>query len=72
MTWTPTGGGILPHGEELRRAIRWIGESGDHSTQGIEAACQRFDLTPLEEEFLLRHFRDTIGDPPHPTGGGTP
>jgi len=62
MNWEVRGGGVLPHGEELRRAVRWIGELGDHSTAALEEAAQRFDLTPLEEEFLLQHFR-SVGTP---------
>ncbi|HEY5791343.1 MAG TPA: hypothetical protein VIX81_11995 [Gammaproteobacteria bacterium] len=57
MSWAEHGGGLLPHGEGLRRALRWIGEHGDHSTAALEEAARRFDLTPLEEAFLLQHFR---------------
>ena len=62
MTWNSAGGGLLPHGEELRRAVRWIGENGEHSARAIEEASMRYDLTPLEEEFLLRFFRGSKGD----------
>lgn len=47
---------ILPHGEALRRAVRWLGEQRHHDTAAIEEAARRFDLTPAEEEFLLTHF----------------
>jgi hypothetical protein len=47
---------ILPEGEELRRAVQWIGEHGEHSLAAIEEACRRFDLSPADEEFLIRHF----------------
>lgn len=47
--------GILPHGEGLRRALRWLSEQGRHDAAAIEEAAQRFDLTPLEEDFLLAH-----------------
>lgn len=50
---------ILPHGEGLRRALRWLSEQGRHDAAAIEKAAQRFDLTPLEEEFLLRNFTET-------------
>lgn len=46
---------ILPHGEGLRRALRWLSEQGRHDAAAIEEAAQRFDLTPLEEDFLLTH-----------------
>ena len=57
MGWTTHGGGVLPHGEGLRRAIRWIGEQGDHSAAALEEAARRFDLDPREEAFLLERFR---------------
>lgn len=47
---------LAPRGESLRRAIRWIGEQGRHDAAAIEAAARQFDLTPLEEQFLLDHF----------------
>lgn len=50
---------ILPHGEALRRALHWLSEQGRHDAAAIEAAARRFDLTPLEEDFLLHHFRET-------------
>jgi len=49
---------LVPHGESLRGAIRWIGEQGRHDVATLEEAARRFDLTPLEEQFLLDHFRD--------------
>lgn len=49
---------VLPHGEALRRAVRWIGEIGDHSPHAVEEAARRFDLSPADEEFLLRHFAE--------------
>ena len=49
---------ILPHGESLRRALLWLSEQGRHDAAAIEEAARRFDLTPLEEEFLLRHCTD--------------
>ena len=53
---------FLPEGENLRRAIQWISEQPQHNTKVIETACIKFDLTPLEEEFLLRHFLDSGSD----------
>ena len=47
---------IVPQGEELRRAIRWIAEQKSHTLEAIEEASRRFDLSPVEEEFLLRYF----------------
>ena len=60
-----TGEKILPQGESLRRAVRWLGELGHHDAAAIEEAARRFDLTPAEEEFLLGQFREV------PPGRGT-
>ena len=49
---------ILPEGEHVRRAIRWISErrredSESSSAELVNEASLRFDLSPLEEEWLL-------------------
>ena len=49
---------IIPRGEALRRAIAWLSEQGDWTAALIEQACQRFDVPPADEEFLLRELRD--------------
>lgn len=49
---------LLPTGESLRRAIRWLSDQGRHDAGAIEEAARRFDLTPADEEFLLRYCRD--------------
>lgn len=54
---------ILPQGEALRRAVRWLGEQPRRDAASIEEAARRFDLTPADEEFLLRHFRDEGAGP---------
>lgn len=50
--------GILPEGEPLRRAVRWIGEQrldrpDAHLANLVDEAGRQFDLTPLEQEFLM-------------------
>lgn len=52
------GASILPHGEQLRRAIAWLAVQPTRSPAVIEEAARRFDLTPLEEEFLLAWRND--------------
>ena len=47
---------ILPEGDNLRRAIRWISEKGSHSLAVIDEASIRFDLSPADASFLIRHF----------------
>ena len=51
-----TNDSLLPKGENLRRAIRWLSENRPLTQELIDKAGQRFDLTPLEEEFLLQEF----------------
>jgi hypothetical protein len=47
---------IFPKGDSLRQAVRWISEIHAYSLAAIEEACQRYDLSPSEEEFMMRHF----------------
>lgn len=47
---------VVPEGEGLRRAVRWLSEHAPITAQTINEACVRFDLGPGEEEFLLREF----------------
>lgn len=51
-------GGVQPRGEGLRRAVRWLSDEGRHDPAAIEEASRRFDLSPLEEEFLLRFLAE--------------
>jgi hypothetical protein len=53
MTMPP----IVPRGDALRRAVAWLAEQHDWSVARIEEAARRFDLDPLDEEFLLREMR---------------
>jgi len=66
---------ILPEGEHVRRAVRWIsdsrrGECALTPLQLVSEANQRFDLTPLESEWMLRTFTDYAPErrslPPRP------
>jgi hypothetical protein len=47
---------ILPEKENLRRALRWLTEQENIDLQAIEAASLRFDLSPADAAFLIRHF----------------
>ncbi len=54
-------GAVLPEGEALRRAVRWLDERrreepGAPRQKLIDEAAVRFDLTPLDAEFLLRNW----------------
>ena len=51
---------ILPEGEQLRRAVKWISDMRSEHPEAklftlIEEACLRFDLSPKDQE-LLAHF----------------
>lgn len=47
---------LIPEGEALRRAFQWLAEQGHCDPKAIEQASLMFDLTPRNEEFLLRQF----------------
>ena len=56
---------IQPEGESLRKAVKWISEekqAGSSKTreQLMEEACLKFNLTPMEEEYLIRSLKDII------------
>ena len=57
---------LVPKGEALRRAVVWLAEQRCWTLDLIEQACQRFDLAPTDEEFLLDEFRRSHkqGSPP--------
>jgi len=50
-------GALLPEREGLRRAVRWLSEQGRSDGDAIDEASRRFDLSPVDEEFLLQHLR---------------
>jgi hypothetical protein len=55
--------GILPEGEQLRRAVRWISEireerKDESLSKLISEACVKFDLSPADAEFLIRFFSE--------------
>jgi len=47
----------------LRSALRWLSAEGRHDAAAVEEACKRFDLSPLDEEFLLAEARRTRAAP---------
>ncbi len=53
--------GSMPEGESLRRALRWLDERVRDEpkldrTKLVGEASVRFDLSPVEEEFLLTNW----------------
>lgn len=51
-----TGSPLIPPHEDLRHAVQWLSGKGPLTPALIEEAARRFDLSPLDEDFLLRHF----------------
>jgi hypothetical protein len=56
------GASLLPEHEALRRAVAWLIEQPRRDASTIEEASRRFDLSPVDEAFLLDHFRDRPQD----------
>jgi hypothetical protein len=59
---------ILPPGEMLRRAVKWISDQRlDHPQESIqqlvEQASFRYDLSPGETDWLLRSITETPRSP---------
>ncbi len=54
---------IQPQGEEVRKAVKWVSEQIEYEPQKplakvLEQAGLRFDLSPLEMEFLQRFYKE--------------
>jgi hypothetical protein len=52
---------ILPEGEDLRRAVKWVSANVQEGTDRpvsklVEEAIYRFDLSPKDSEFLINFF----------------
>ena len=50
---------IMPHGEEIRKAVKWISDMRQTEPAGdprklVEQACLKFNLSPLEAEYLAK------------------
>jgi hypothetical protein len=54
---------IVPKGEALRRAVAWLSEQGSWTPERIDEASLRFDLSPSDEECLLREHRRSQDEP---------
>lgn len=54
---------ILPKGEKVRQAVKWISEAhqeeaGRSLDRLIEEAAARFNLSPKDEDFLRSFYKD--------------
>jgi hypothetical protein len=55
------GPALMPQGESLRRALRWLDDRVKDEPKVergtlVNEAAQRFDLSPVETEFLLSNW----------------
>ena len=53
---------VMPEGEDLRKAVKWISEERQSSPQKklaklVEEASVKFDLSPADAEYLFRFFK---------------
>ena len=53
---------LMPEGEDLRRAVKWISEERELNPakriQGlIQSASTKYNLSPKDEDFLHRFFK---------------
>jgi hypothetical protein len=58
---------LLPDGEDIRRAIKWVSdnlqEEHDRPIQPlVQEAIFKFDLSPRDAEFLIGFFRQREED----------
>lgn len=59
---------LLPEGEDIRRAVKWVSvnleeDPGKPLQKLIQDAIFKFDLSPLDAEFLTRLFRQRQEEP---------
>jgi hypothetical protein len=57
---------VMPQGEDLRKAVKWISEERQGSpakklAKLIEEASVKFDLSPADGEFLFKFFGEQKG-----------
>ena len=53
---------VQPEGEDLRKAVKWISEErkfnpGTQTSKLIEEACLKFDLSPMDAEYLSNFLK---------------
>lgn len=63
MDWMTGVTGVIPDGEGLRKAVRWLSDRHAESRdipvwKLVEEAAVRFSLSPLEEQFLLTSWAE--------------
>ena len=58
---------LLPDGEEIRRAVKWVSESLTEKPDQpvgkfVQEAIFRFDLSPRDADFLIGFFSERKED----------
>jgi hypothetical protein len=53
---------VQPEGEDLRKAVKWISEERKYNPEAvpaklIEEACLKFDLSPMDAEYLASFLK---------------
>ena len=53
---------VQPKGEDLRKAVKWISEERQYNPEQktsalIEEACLKFDLSPMDAEYLSKFLK---------------
>ena len=53
---------VQPEGEDLRKAVKWISEERKYNpnavtTKLIQEACLKFDLSPMDAEYLRSFYK---------------
>ncbi len=56
-------GGVVPGGDSIRGALKWLSEKRREEPAAermklIDQAALRFDLTPLEVDFLANNWKE--------------
>lgn len=52
------GESLIAHSHRLREAVRWLDRQTGDGPAVVDEACQRFDLSPADEAFLQRMWRE--------------
>ncbi|UCD31671.1 MAG: hypothetical protein JSW04_12535 [Desulfobacterales bacterium] len=52
---------VEPKGEDFRKAVKWVSEERTYHPDRkikaiIEQACVKYDLSPMDADFLIRKF----------------
>jgi hypothetical protein len=60
---------VMPKGENVRRAVRWISENlKENANQSLKKlindAILRFDLSPGDSEFLINFYKENKKEGP--------